>query len=644
MRSNRRIKILAVVLGTSVTMSGCGLFSATNTENGARAYAQRAAGQLADGKIPTPIAQNVDPAAAQKKLSTTLEGMGSLPHQVDVVEVDLAQDNQSGTITFAHKWTIHADKQPWSYQTTMPILLTQGQWQGKWSNQVISGELSETERLGATRLQATRGEIGGEGSSILVTPRRVARIGIDRSQAPSTTTAKTSARKLAALVDIDAQRYEAAVAAAGPQAFVEAIVYRWPSDDLFRVTPHIEKISGAVVVSDETPLPPSTGFATPILGQVGPATAEIIEKSNGKVRAGDVVGLTGLQATHEQRLAGTPGFAVQAIPASGAKPRDLFTVEPIHGVRVDTTLSMEHQEAAENTLKDIKPASALVAIRPSDGHVLAAASGPGSKGYSTATLGQYAPGSTFKTITALALLRAGVTPATTLPCTASITVDGRTFKNYDNYAAANLGAIPLRSVIAHSCNTALIAASDRLDANALAEAAAAVGLNTEPALGVPAALGSVPTTKGSTEHAASMIGQGRVVTTPLGMATAAASIAAGHPVKPILVTDPVSDTPGPHPEHPITEGEAQQVRSFMRAVVTDGSASFLQDVPGGPIMAKTGTAEYGNETPPRTHAWMIAIQGDLAVAVFVEDGPGGARTAGPLLKRFLTTIAGGPRR
>jgi cell division protein FtsI/penicillin-binding protein 2 len=73
----------------------------------------------------------------------------------------------------------------------------------------------------------------------------------------------------------------------------------------------------------------------------------------------------------------------------------------------------------------------------------------------------------------------------------------------------------------------------------------------------------------------------------------------------------------------------------MRAVVTDGSASFLADVPGPAVAAKTGTAEYGTALPLRTHAWMIAAQGDLAVAVLVADGVSGSRTAGPLVERLL---------
>ena len=85
----------------------------------------------------------------------------------------------------------------------------------------------------------------------------------------------------------------------------------------------------------------------------------------------------------------------------------------------------------------------------------------------------------------------------------------------------------------------------------------------------------------------------------------------------------------------MTGSEAKQLQEMFRGVVTGGSAAFLADVPGKPVSAKTGTAEYGKDNPPRTHAWMIATQGDLAVAVFVDDGKSGSQTAGPLLEEFL---------
>jgi cell division protein FtsI/penicillin-binding protein 2 len=69
--------------------------------------------------------------------------------------------------------------------------------------------------------------------------------------------------------------------------------------------------------------------------------------------------------------------------------------------------------------------------------------------------------------------------------------------------------------------------------------------------------------------------------------------------------------------------------------VTSGSGVGLLDVPGPPVIAKTGTAEFEKGGKVRTHAWMIAAQGDLAVAVFVDVGSSGSGTAGPILEAFL---------
>lgn len=121
------------------------------------------------------------------------------------------------------------------------------------------------------------------------------------------------------------------------------------------------------------------------------------------------------------------------------------------------------------------------------------------------------------------------------------------------------------------------------------------------------------------------------------MATVAASVTRGSAVSPVLVLDG-SARPSARPGRPLSGDEAQRLRALMRGVVTSGSAAFLGDVPGEPVAAKTGTAEYGTDEPPRTHAWMIGTQGDLAVAVFVEDGPGGASTAGPLLEEYLRKV------
>jgi cell division protein FtsI/penicillin-binding protein 2 len=342
------------------------------------------------------------------------------------------------------------------------------------------------------------------------------------------------------------------------------------------------------------------------------------------------------------------------------------------GTALKTTLDPKLQQLAEDVLGNVGPASAIVALRPSSGAVLAAASGPGSNGYDTAMLGQYAPGSIFKMVDSLAMFRNGMTPDSKVDCPPTLTVDGRTFKNAEGYPASSLGSVTLRDAFAHSCNTAFINARDSVSQAQLESAATSLGVAVEaPALGAAAFLGSVPGEAAGTEHAASMIGQGKVLLSPLAAAIMAGSVAKGAPVAAQLVLNPNAGATSPGAEStpaagtgasdtapaappsgdattsaapapataagaPVTAAEAASLADMMRAVVTSGHAGFLASVPGEPVGAKTGTAEFGNDTPPKTHAWIVAVHGDLAVAVFVEDGGLGATTSGPLLKEFLT--------
>src|SRR5699024_5752151 len=117
------------------------------------------------------------------------------------------------------------------------------------------------------------------------------------------------------------------------------------------------------------------------------------------------------------------------------------------------------------------------------------------------------------------------------------------------------------------------------------------------------------------DAAAALIGQGRLLASPLAMATVAASVQAGGAVVPYLVE---GTTANADVADPLTDAEAETLRDFMRAVVTEGTAPFLQSVPGEDVRAKTGTAEHGADPDAADpHAWMIAAQGDLAVAVFI---------------------------
>jgi len=586
---------------------------------------------------------------ANTELQALVRGMGPLAPAVTVRS--LAATGGTATATMAYHWTFPGVAEPWDYAAPATLVREDGSWRPQWQPAVLEPSLDATHRLSQTRLYPDRGRVLGADDA-LVELRPVERIGLDKT-AVSAARTPAAARRLARLVDIDAKAYAAKVAAAGPEAFVEAIVLRagGPTPD----GADVDAIPGALAIQDEQMLAPTRTFARPILGVVGEATKDEVDASAGAVTAGDEVGLSGLQKRYDEQLRGTPGVQVvraaltpaagasadpsaqspSPSPSGSASPEPttvLHRAAPVAGKDLTLTLNTGLQKLAERVLADTGPASALVALEPSTGAVLAAASGPGSGEQSVATLGQYPPGSTFKVVSSLALLRAGLQPSSRVSCPATVTVNGQRFKNYSDYPAGRLGRIALRTALANSCNTAFIGQRDQLEAGDLDEAAGSLGLGTDYDVGFPSFFGSVPAEKSDNARAAAMIGQARDEASPLAMAAVAASVQAGKTVVPHLVEGQTATSTAA----PLTSREAEQLRAMMRGVVTEGSAGrVLGGVPGPAVIAKTGTAEYGKAKPPKTHAWMIAAQGDLAVAVFVADGKSGSATAGPLLREFL---------
>ena len=426
----------------------------------------------------------------------------------------------------------------------------------------------------------------------------------------------------------------------GAEAFVEALVLR--EDDALDVLPGFAKIRGALAVRDTMPLAPTREFAAALLGRVGPATAEVVEASEGRIVAGDEVGLSGLQARYDDRLAGTDGYRVtiEATAPEGTEAppgKEVFSTEPVPGQPVQTTIDQRVQTAADEVLVGEQRPSALVVVRPSTGEVLAVANGPDGGSADLALEGQYPPGSAFKVVSALAYLQGGVQPDQTVDCPATATVDGRSFKNAEDEV---FGPIPFRQAFAHSCNTAFVNLSGQLEPTTLTETAKRFGLGREWDIGMDAFTGSVPENDGEVDLAASAFGQGRLLVSPLGLAMVAATVADGNWRSPVLVRDP-SPEQATDAVEPLPEGTADVLRGLMREVVTDGTGDAVLDVPGGPVHGKTGTAEFGTEVPPKSHAWFIGYQGDLAFACFVEGGEFGGDTAAPLVADLLTNLAAG---
>ncbi|MBQ1092073.1 penicillin-binding transpeptidase domain-containing protein [Streptomyces sp. B93] len=349
-------------------------------------------------------------------------------------------------------------------------------------------------------------------------------------------------------------------------------------------------------------------------------------------------GVSGLQARYDEQLTGGSGAARSVVVVdrqSGQVVKKLTGTKAAKGEPVRTTIDPEVQEAAADALEGVEKNAAIVAIDPSSGHVLAAANRP--SGMNRALEGRYPPGSTFKVVTAAALLEHGMRPSDPAECPKFAHVDGQRFENQDQFTLP--AGSTFKDSFAHSCNTFFVNSRTELTESDLHDTAAAFGIGGTWDVGAATYDGSVPVNTSDNDKAAATIGQARVETSPLVMASIAATVKEGGFKQPVLVPDAVKKThEAPARLDPEVTGA---LREMMRAAVTDGAASALAGIPGEPH-AKTGTAEFGTETPPRTHAWMIGYQGDrqLAWSVLLEDGGSGGADAGPVAAAFLRNLVG----
>lgn len=528
-------------------------------------------------------------------------------------------------------WTVSGVT--WVSQGTLALEERGGEWRPRWDVASLDDRLRPGDVLVAERSQPDRAALLDGAGQPLVAPTPVVVVGVQPSRA---TDVDGLVAQLQALLDIDPEALAARIRAAAPDAFVEVVTLRRGDYDLLRA--QLQPLPGTVFREDSLLLAPSRSFARALLGTVGPATGEQALTSEGRLAVGDLTGQSGLQARYDEQLRGTPGLVVTVTRAGpDGEPGATETLEEMAatpGTPVRTTLDVATQEAAEAALAGESRVSALVAVRASTGEVLAMANGPTGTSSNTAATGRVPPGSTFKVVSTLAHLRKGLTVDQVVPCPRTAEAGGAEFGNAGGFV---LGEVPFRTDFTRSCNTAFVGLASQLAPDDLTAAARAFGLGVEVDVGIATYDGSVPATEGPADAAAASIGQGRLQVSPVGMAAVAATVASGTWRAPRVVTDP---GPPPVPDQPLGPGEADTLRTLMRGVVTAGTGEALGGVPGGDVFAKTGTAEYGTDDPPRTHAWVIGFQGDVAFAVFVEGGESGGQVAAPLAARFLTELAG----
>lgn len=371
------------------------------------------------------------------------------------------------------------------------------------------------------------------------------------------------------------------------------------------------------------------GFARHIVGVVSEATAEQLEELGPDAEPGIQVAQFGLEAAFDEQMTGSDIVQV-GLREQSADDGELRVVlgeaQSDPSSAVETTLDITVQQAIENTLADIGEPAAIVVVDGQDGAIRGSASRP-MGGFNRAFSGRYPPGSTFKLITAEALIAAGVNADDEVACPAETTVGGL---RVPNSGARDLGTTTFATAFDESCNTTFATLGAQLGGDALAEAAGRFGFGVDPLVPLTAFGGSFPTPGDTAEAGAAAFGQARVETSPLHLASVVAATVNGEWHQPYLL---VSEGPGE--TRPLATGTPDPLRTLLRSAVTDGTGSAA-DVAGQEVAGKTGTAEGEGGVE---HAWFIGTHDGLGFAVLVEDGGSGGEVAAPLAGRLVEELA-----
>jgi cell division protein FtsI/penicillin-binding protein 2 len=588
-----------------------------SSEDDVKAAAQGFLDDWTGGHPDAAAKQTTDPGATTALLKQTAEDLPDATLKARVGKVTVKDD--TATVAWKATWDLAAAPD-WSYAATLDLRQSGDSWKVVSEPTIVHPELDPGQHLVLTRSLPDRAAVTDANGQPLFTATEVVNVGVDPGQV---TDLPTLAAALGAATGIDPQQIISDVQKAKPGQFVPVITLRRPDFEAIRA--QVFDLPGAVFPTDTRLLAPTSRFGLALLGRVGSATAEVLDDSKDsdgtpRYASGDQLGLSGLQRAYQDQLTGTPGFTVAVAStdqSTGDQGRQIASVDPRAGTQVQTPLVPAIQNAADAAVAGQQLPTHVVVVRPGTGEILAVSSNtaadPGN-----ALRGQFPPGSSMKTMTATALLSAGsVTPDTTVPCPGTTTVDGREFENEDQF---DLGTVSLTEAFAQSCNTSFIQLGIQLPDDALAKAAASYGVGSDWKLPIGVFTGTVPADATGTTKAADQIGQGQVLMSPIQMALVAAGIASGTPAAPVEVVG--GDAAGPAPTGPSPQ-VLDALRPMMRQVVLTGTAKALGD--RGEVYGKTGTAEFGDKTPPDAHGWFVGYQlggpqGDIAFACLVEGG------------------------
>lgn len=391
---------------------------------------------------------------------------------------------------------------------------------------------------------------------------------------------------------------------------------------------------------------------------------------NTDYKIGEKAGATGIEKFYEVELRGDKGYHKQKVDVRGAVVKDLGTVKkPSDGYNLYLSIDLELQRYVESAMGRQK--GSIIVLDARSGEILAATSkpdydimwfvngisvdkwkelndNPEKPMFNRIVQSGYAPGSTFKMVTAIAGLEEGViTPETYFQCKGLYMLGGNRFRCWNELGH---GHINLQYAITQSCDIYFYNLAWRLGINKLARYARLFGLGEPTGVDLPnERRGVIPTTDyfdsryGRDNWKAGTvvnlgIGQGEILVTPIQMAQYASIFANGGTYHTPHLVRYVEDGEGIRKVHydehrvPVRNEYVDLMRFAMWTVVNTYAGTGKQAaIKAAAVAGKTGTSEnvHGNY-----HGWFVGFapytNPKIAVVVLMENGGEGSEVAAPM--------------
>ena len=407
-------------------------------------------------------------------------------------------------------------------------------------------------------------------------------------------------------------------------------------------------------------------FRVPVRYGSSPTASHLIGYQNGGA------GASGLEKAYDSLLSsGAQTTVTYSVDGTGRLlPGEKVTLESppkSENSRLVLTIDRKIQATVETVLKEQVSAGAAVVLDAKNGDILASASVPDfdpenlsaalhaeNAPFLNRAFSAYAVGSTWKLVVAAAALENGFSENRLYDCKSAIEVDGIT---YHCHWAYGHGEIDMASALRVSCNPYFIDLAEELGGEAILETARSLGFGMPVSLGPDwnTAAGNLPTSaslSSKTVLASFAFGQGKLMATPLQMASLAAAIAnGGYSVTPRLVLETVSGdgvtekAPDYAPNRVMSEKTAAILRKMMIDVVENGSGEKAKPKTGS-AGGKTASAQSGQlreDGSEIVHAWFIgfypAEEPRYAIAVLAEGMDSGGDFAAPVFRAICDGIA-----